>query len=144
MVKKKDKKGREKKSKKEDERKEARKKSKKKTSSGTTTAKRSARKTKVSPKPSARSTEKTDASPKEQAKRKAVRKASVPTTGRKVSPRPRRKTVAPQSPTPITSEQISLRAYLIWEERSRRGKSGSPEDDWAEARRQLLQEKNRG
>lgn len=40
----------------------------------------------------------------------------------------------------ITDEAIRVRAYLIAEERARRGLPGDENSDWLEARRQLIDE----
>ncbi len=45
--------------------------------------------------------------------------------------------------TPPTDDAIRVRAYLIAEERHRQGRPGSPEGDWHEAQRQLLEEADR-
>ncbi|MFQ3577876.1 MAG: DUF2934 domain-containing protein [Verrucomicrobiia bacterium] len=39
-----------------------------------------------------------------------------------------------------SDDAIRVRAYLLAEERHRRGQPGSPEGDWHEARRQLIAE----
>jgi len=41
----------------------------------------------------------------------------------------------------ITEEEIAIRAYGLFQERSQSGNLGDPESDWLEAERQLQAEK---
>jgi hypothetical protein len=73
--------------------------------------------------------------------------SSGPAAEKKKRP-PRRKPAAKKSevekveavPTQISDEAIRVRAYLIAEERVRRGLPGDENSDWLEARRQLIEE----
>lgn len=57
----------------------------------------------------------------------------------KTTTTPSKRSTAKAKPTPAptapTAEQVQRRAYEIW--RSRGGMGGSPEDDWAQAEREL-------
>lgn len=98
------------------------------------------------------------------AKPKRARKAAAPEspqagaaaveTADRVPKAPRRRSVAPKpeaaaakaqgangvSHPPITTEDISVRAYFIAENRQFLGLAGDPESDWLEAERQLKSE----
>ncbi len=72
--------------------------------------------------------------------------AAPPPTKKKRAPR--KKVVAKQdaagdvdtTPPTISDEAIRVRAYLIAQERVRRGLPGDENSDWLEARRQLMDE----
>jgi Protein of unknown function (DUF2934) len=64
------------------------------------------------------------------------------TVKKKAAPPPKPKKTTPQKPASqaISDEAIRVRAYLIAQERVRRGLPGDENSDWLEARRQLMAE----
>ena len=70
---------------------------------------------------------------------RAVTKPAAPAATHKRATKKIAKAPAPESPTvrAISTDEISRRAYSIWESRGR--PEGSAEDDWFRAERELLE-----
>ena len=89
----------------------------------------------------AKTTRKTESTPAE--KKPVVRrtKAASPASGAGIAVRPAKKAAseAPAAAVEPTHDEISLRAWSIYE--SRGGGHGEAMDDWLEARRQLFAER---
>ena len=65
----------------------------------------------------------------------AVKKSAAISKPVKATAKPARKTVPAQSASPITSDQIARRAYLIWEQQGR--PAGKEREHWLLAEQEL-------